>query len=54
LTEVLEADRLTTEDLDRWQMDQREYFDSNLGKEPEENIHRVAYVELLIELAEAR
>ncbi|RXW20422.1 hypothetical protein EST38_g5446 [Candolleomyces aberdarensis] len=54
LNETLEAEGISTEDLDQWQQDQRKYFDSNLGKEPEENLHRIAYVELLMEYSEAR
>lgn len=54
LGETMESEAITTEDLDLWQLEQREYFDSNLGVEPAENIHRIAYVELLIELADAR
>lgn len=54
LNEALEAEGITTADLDLWQSEQRQYFDSNLGKEPEEDLHRIAYVELLIEYADAR
>ncbi|RXW14344.1 hypothetical protein EST38_g11508 [Candolleomyces aberdarensis] len=54
LDETLASDGITTEDLEHWQSDQREYFGSNLGQEPEENIHRVAYVELLLDYAAAR
>lgn len=40
------------EDLDLWQVEQQTYF-ATIGKEPEADIHRVAYVELLIELRDA-
>ncbi|KAF6757867.1 hypothetical protein DFP72DRAFT_1108913 [Ephemerocybe angulata] len=39
-------------DLDVWQRDQAQYF-ATLGKEPEEDVHKVAYVELLKELEAA-
>jgi hypothetical protein len=54
LNEALEAEGITTADLDQWQSEQLEYFNSNLGKEPEEDLHRIAYVELLIEYSAAR
>ncbi|KAJ2929278.1 hypothetical protein H1R20_g7813, partial [Candolleomyces eurysporus] len=54
LNEALQAEGITTADLDQWQSEQREYFDSNLGKEPEKDLHRIAYVELLIEYTQAR
>ncbi|KAJ2923545.1 hypothetical protein H1R20_g13546, partial [Candolleomyces eurysporus] len=53
LNEALQAEGITTTDLDQWQSEQREYFNSNLGKEPEEDLHRIAYVELLMEYAAA-
>ncbi|RXW11468.1 hypothetical protein EST38_g14387 [Candolleomyces aberdarensis] len=53
LNEALEVEGITTADLDLWQSEQRQYFDSNLGKEPEEDLHQIAYVELLIEYADA-
>ncbi|KAJ2927303.1 hypothetical protein H1R20_g9790, partial [Candolleomyces eurysporus] len=53
LNEALEVEGITTADLDLWQSEQRQYFESNLGKEPEEDLHRIAYVELLIEYAGA-
>ncbi|KAJ2930712.1 hypothetical protein H1R20_g6388, partial [Candolleomyces eurysporus] len=56
LNKVLAVKGITTADLDQWQSEQQEYFDSNLGKEPnsEGSLHRTAYVELLMEYAEAR
>lgn len=54
LQETLADTNLSTTDLDQWQIEQREYFDQNLGIETDENIHRVTYVELLIEFAKAQ
>ncbi|KAF6756492.1 hypothetical protein DFP72DRAFT_1066840 [Ephemerocybe angulata] len=39
----------TRGNLDTWQSEQAQYF-ATLGREPEEDIHKVAYVELLKEL----
>ncbi|KAJ3504277.1 hypothetical protein NMY22_g17977 [Coprinellus aureogranulatus] len=39
-------------DLDVWQAEQQTYF-ATIGKEPEVDIHRVAYAEMLIELRDA-
>ena len=47
---MLSEIKATRMDLDVWQEDQTKYF-STLGKEPEDDIHRVAYIELLQELA---
>jgi hypothetical protein len=50
LNEALQVEGITTADLDQWQSKQRGYFDSNLGKKSEENLHQITYVELLIEI----
>ncbi|KAG6884740.1 hypothetical protein C0992_005852 [Termitomyces sp. T32_za158] len=39
-------------DLEKWRLDEKEYF-STLGKEPEEHVLKIAYVERLRELREA-
>ncbi|PPQ79249.1 hypothetical protein CVT24_007507 [Panaeolus cyanescens] len=52
LERVVEQLGITTDDLDQWQQEQAHYF-ATLGKEPEENVFRVTYVELLKELQEA-
>ena len=44
---------VTRSDLETWQSEQVEYF-STLGKEPDEDLYKVAYVELLQELEAAR
>jgi hypothetical protein len=53
LESLLAAMKVTRSDLDRWQGEQASYF-AQVGKEPTEDIHRVAYVELLQELRNAR
>ncbi|KAG6895482.1 hypothetical protein C0992_001058 [Termitomyces sp. T32_za158] len=40
-------------ELEVWRLEQKEYF-SNLGKEPEEHVLKIAYVERLQELREAQ
>lgn len=40
-------------DLEKWQMEEREYF-QNLGSEPEYNVHTLAYVELLEKYCDAK
>lgn len=52
LKSLLTSISATPEDLDTWQAEQATYFGA-LGKEPEEDVHRVAYVELLQELRAA-
>ena len=44
---------VSTGDLDMWQKEQAEFF-ATLGKVPERDLHRIAYVELLEELRDAR
>ncbi|TEB39060.1 hypothetical protein FA13DRAFT_1619949 [Coprinellus micaceus] len=53
LEDFLRDLKVTRSDLDAWQIEQGEYF-STLGKEPEEDIHKIAYVELLQELESAK
>jgi hypothetical protein len=53
LDETLKDRNISTEDLDRWQAEQGAYFDA-LGKEPAEDIHRIAYVDLLQQLRAAQ
>lgn len=52
LDEALVSLQVTEADLQQWHADEKEYF-ATLGQEPEENIHAVAYVELLQKLAAA-
>ncbi|KAF6754506.1 hypothetical protein DFP72DRAFT_1068533 [Ephemerocybe angulata] len=52
LDRILSESGYTKSDLDNWQKEQAQYF-STLGKEREEDIYKVAYVELLQELSEA-
>ncbi|KAJ3514979.1 hypothetical protein NMY22_g14574 [Coprinellus aureogranulatus] len=52
LDRLLESCNASRDDLDIWQGDQARYF-ATLGKEPDQDIHRVAYVELLQELRAA-
>ncbi|PPR04386.1 hypothetical protein CVT24_013215 [Panaeolus cyanescens] len=52
LESVLTQLGITTDNLDQWQEEQAKYF-ATLGKEPDENVFRVTYVELLKELQEA-
>lgn len=49
LTHAKETLNIQEGDLDLWQADEMNYF-LTLGQEPEENIHKIAYVELLQEL----
>ncbi|KAG6895202.1 hypothetical protein C0992_002602 [Termitomyces sp. T32_za158] len=44
--------KVNDQDLKNWRMEQKEYF-ANLGKEPEEHVHKIAYVERLQELRAA-
>jgi hypothetical protein len=44
---------ISTADLDVWQKEQAEFF-ATLGQVPERDLHRIAYVELLEELRDAR
>ncbi|TEB23452.1 hypothetical protein FA13DRAFT_1798085 [Coprinellus micaceus] len=52
LDDILQQMGAKREDLDTWQHDQAQYF-ATLGKEPEADIHKVAYVELLQEMEAA-
>ncbi|PPQ84634.1 hypothetical protein CVT24_007189, partial [Panaeolus cyanescens] len=52
LDKIYEQRRILPGDLDKWHHDQATYF-ASLGKEPDADIHRVAYVELLQELRDA-
>jgi hypothetical protein len=49
LAEAMKSLNIQDGDVERWQTEQVEYF-ANLGKEPEWDIHAVAYVELLQDL----
>ena len=49
LSEAKKSLNIQDDDLERWQKEQSEYFDS-LGDEPDWDVHAVAYVELLREL----
>lgn len=51
LRDILEEEKITEDDLDRWQGEQREYFQSTLGRQSDDDVFRVAYVELLQEHA---
>lgn len=53
LDEICKRLGFSIADLDSWQITQAEFFSTN-GKEPEADLHRVAYVELLQELRDAR
>ncbi|KAF6763533.1 hypothetical protein DFP72DRAFT_800794 [Ephemerocybe angulata] len=52
LDNILRESGHTRSDLDAWQRDQAAYF-ATLGKVPEKDLHKVAYVELLEELKDA-
>ena len=49
LQQIMSVEGITEADLDQWQGEQREYFESTVGREAQEDIYRVAYVELLQE-----
>ncbi|TEB36285.1 hypothetical protein FA13DRAFT_1903597 [Coprinellus micaceus] len=46
---ALEVEDVKEEDLDQWQMEQREYFGSTLGRESDGDVVHVVYVEMLKE-----
>jgi hypothetical protein len=49
VTEAMMSLQIQDGDLEKWQNEQVQYFET-LGKEPEEDLHAIAYVELLQEL----
>ena len=52
LEEALQSLGITVKDLEEWEAEEVAYF-GDLGKEPEWNIHTIAYVELLQDLQDA-
>lgn len=52
LDEILVGLKASREDLDRWQGEQTVHF-ATTGKEPQEDLHRIAYVGLLQDLRDA-
>lgn len=53
LDSTLASLKCTLDDLEQWSNDEHQYF-TTLSKESEEDLHSVAYVELLLQLNELR